>query len=264
MRARRAAASSRFDAATTLPLQLEDAQPEGLLRVPPRPRRRDRQDRAVQPEVARALLAHGSPGPGSRAFACPIGDTRRRGGAGRLIRGREGGGDGVTAGESARTSAVPMRRGSPCAGSPRRPTRATGASTARSLYLDISGFTRLSERLAARGRAGAEEVVGLVGHGDDGARRRAGAVGRRRLRVRRRRADRAVRGRGSAAARDPGRGRGPPLDRRPTGPSGRPSDRVTLRVSIGVATGPVDLVLAGDDGGDRRCSSSGRRRRRSC
>src|SRR4051812_27318354 len=28
--------------------------------------------------------------------------------------------------------------------------------------LDISGFTALSERLQARGRAGAEEVVGLV------------------------------------------------------------------------------------------------------
>ena len=31
------------------------------------------------------------------------------------------------------------------------------------VFADISGFTRLSERLAVRGRAGAEEVVGLVG-----------------------------------------------------------------------------------------------------
>lgn len=30
------------------------------------------------------------------------------------------------------------------------------------LFADISGFTRLSERLARRGRAGAEEVVRIV------------------------------------------------------------------------------------------------------
>ena len=114
------------------------------------------------------------------------------------------------------------------------------------LYADVSGFTRLSERLARHGRAGAEEVVSLIGsvmtslvaeieqrdgdvlvfagdalvvlfEGDDAPGRavRTAAAIRRWFTVR---------------------------DAVPTSVG-----RVALRVSIGVATGPIDLVLAGDD-----------------
>jgi len=114
------------------------------------------------------------------------------------------------------------------------------------LFADISGFTRLSERLAARGRVGAEEVVSLVedvltaiiaelddrdgdvlvfagdalvalfeGHdGPERATRSAAAI------------------RGWFATR---------------GSVATSVGRVVLRVSIGVATGPVDLVFAGGD-----------------
>jgi class 3 adenylate cyclase/tetratricopeptide (TPR) repeat protein len=114
------------------------------------------------------------------------------------------------------------------------------------LFADISGFTRLSERLAGRGRVGAEEIVGIVGdvltaligeleerdgdvlvfagdalialfEGEEGAARaaRSGAAIRRWL---------ATRGAIETSV-----------------------GRVALRVSIGISTGPVDLVLAGDD-----------------
>ncbi len=112
------------------------------------------------------------------------------------------------------------------------------------LFADIAGFTRLTERLASRGRAGAEEVAGLIGDvltalvgelearggdvlifaGDalvvlfDGQGSASRAV----------QAAAAVRlwfaGRGSIATS--------------AGP-------VNLRVSIGLASGPVDVVLAG-------------------
>ena len=112
------------------------------------------------------------------------------------------------------------------------------------LFADIAGFTRLSERLASRGRAGAEEVAGLIGGvltalvaelearggdvlifaGDalvvlfDGQASASRAV----------QAAAAVRqwfaARGSIATS---------------------AGAVTLRVSIGLASGPVDLVLAG-------------------
>ncbi|HEV8404112.1 MAG TPA: AAA family ATPase [Candidatus Limnocylindrales bacterium] len=113
------------------------------------------------------------------------------------------------------------------------------------MFADVSGFTRLSERLARNGRVGAEEVVGLVSEvltaliaeiearggdvlvfagdalvvlfdGEEAERRAAStAVAIRRW----------FETRGSI----------------PTSVG-----RVTLRVSIGVAGGPVDLVLAGD------------------
>ena len=113
------------------------------------------------------------------------------------------------------------------------------------LFADVSGFTRLSERLARRGRVGAEEVVGLVSDvlkaliteiesrggdvlvfagdalvvlfdGDEAAGRAAStAVAIRRW----------FEARGSIATS---------------------VGRVTLRVSVGVASGPVDLVMAGD------------------
>jgi len=113
------------------------------------------------------------------------------------------------------------------------------------LFADISGFTRLSERLAARGRAGAEEVVGLVGRimtaliaeietwggdvcvfagdalivlfeGEESAPRAARAAAEVRAWI-------ASNGLVETSV-----------------------GRVSLRVSIGVATGPVDLVMAGE------------------
>ncbi|HEY7827109.1 MAG TPA: AAA family ATPase, partial [Candidatus Limnocylindrales bacterium] len=112
------------------------------------------------------------------------------------------------------------------------------------LFADIAGFTRLSERLASRGRAGAEEVAGLIGavltvlvgelesrDGDvlifagdalvvlfDGQ----GC------------ASRAVQA--AAAVRQWFANRGSIVTS--AGP-------VNLRVSIGLASGPVDLILAG-------------------
>ncbi len=112
------------------------------------------------------------------------------------------------------------------------------------MFADVSGFTRLSERLARNGRVGAEEVVGLVSEvltaliaeiearggdvlvfagdalvvlfdGDEAERRAASTAASIR---------RWFEGRGSI----------------PTSVG-----RVTLRVSIGVTSGPVDLVLAG-------------------
>ncbi|HEY2887707.1 MAG TPA: AAA family ATPase, partial [Candidatus Limnocylindrales bacterium] len=113
------------------------------------------------------------------------------------------------------------------------------------LFADISGFTRLSERLAAGGRSGAEEVTLIVGRvmtalvdeieerggdvllfaGDalvvlfDGAQAPARAV------------------RTAAAIRQ---------WFAESGSVSTSVGRVMLRVSIGVASGPVDLVLAGD------------------
>ena len=67
-----------FDAATnTFQYNWKTPSQEGLLRVPARPRRRDDEDRDLQPQVVLAPRARESR-PGSRAFACPIGDTRRR------------------------------------------------------------------------------------------------------------------------------------------------------------------------------------------
>lgn len=113
------------------------------------------------------------------------------------------------------------------------------------LFADVSGFTRLSERLAVHGRVGAEEVVGLVSdvltaliaeieaHGGDvlvfagdalvvlfdgeDSARRAGSTA-------------------SAIRRW--------FETRGSIPTS--VGRVTLRISIGVASGPVDLLLAGD------------------
>lgn len=113
------------------------------------------------------------------------------------------------------------------------------------LFADISGFTRLSERLAARGRAGAEEVVGLVGRimtalvaeletwggdvcvfaGDALIVLFEGAAS----------ASRAARAAAEIRAWITTNG----LVETSVG-------RVNLRVSIGVATGPVDLVMAGE------------------
>lgn len=114
------------------------------------------------------------------------------------------------------------------------------------LFADISGFTRLSERLAARGRAGAEEVVGLVGRimtaliaeietwGGDVCVFAGDA-----LIV-------LFEGEGSAmrAARAAAEVRAWITS---NGLVDTSVGRVNLRVSIGVATGPVDLVMAGGE-----------------
>jgi class 3 adenylate cyclase/tetratricopeptide (TPR) repeat protein len=111
---------------------------------------------------------------------------------------------------------------------------------------DISGFTRLSERLAVRGRAGAEEVVGLVGSVMTASvgeiERRDGDVlvfGGDALLVLVEGGDSARRGIRTAAAI-----RGWFDDH---GVVETSVGRVALRVSTGVATGEVDLVLAGGD-----------------
>src|SRR6516225_1688506 len=43
------------------------------------------------------------------------------------------------------------------------PERRWRALDATVVFVDISGFTRLSERLAKRGRAGAEELTDIIG-----------------------------------------------------------------------------------------------------
>lgn len=114
------------------------------------------------------------------------------------------------------------------------------------LLADISGFTRLSERLAVRGRAGAEEVVGLVGrvmtafvseierHGGDVL-----VFGGDALLVLLEGEESARRGTLTAAAIRQW------LDDH--GTVATSAGRVSLRATIGVATGEVDLVLGGDD-----------------
>ena len=124
------------------------------------------------------------------------------------------------------------------------------------VYLDISGFTRLSERLATHGRAGAEEVVDLVGT----------VMTALVAELERWGGDVCVfagdalivlfEGEGCAA----GRPRAAAEVRHWIGVNGtvRTSvGRVTLRVSIGVATGAIDLVLAATPAATGRCSSSG-------
>jgi class 3 adenylate cyclase/tetratricopeptide (TPR) repeat protein len=118
------------------------------------------------------------------------------------------------------------------------------------VFLDISGFTRLSERLAAHGRAGAEEVVGLVGTVMTAL---VGELERWGGDVCIFAGDALVvlfEGEGSATRA----ARAAAEVRHWIGANGtvRTSvGRVALRVSIGVATGPIDLVLAGEGDGDR-------------
>ena len=114
------------------------------------------------------------------------------------------------------------------------------------LFADISGFTRLSERLAARGRAGAEEVASLVGEV------LTALIGE----IEDRGGDVLVfAGDALVAFYD-----GPDAPRRAAttaaaiqrwfgsrGAVSTSAGRVTLRVSIGVASGPVDLVLVGGE-----------------
>ena len=96
------------------------------------------------------------------------------------------------------TAAAGRLRPASRAAPPRRTARRARStrSTPRSLFADISGFTKLSERLARRGREGAEELVEAIG---TSLQRAAGRRLRRRRRpaeVRRRRAAAALRGRG--------------------------------------------------------------------
>jgi class 3 adenylate cyclase/tetratricopeptide (TPR) repeat protein len=114
------------------------------------------------------------------------------------------------------------------------------------LFADVSGFTRLSESLARQGRAGAEEVVGLIGevmtalvaeieHRGGDVLLFAGDA----LVVLFEGADASARAADTAAAIR----RWFALKDAISTSAGR----VALRVSIGVASGPVDLVLAGGD-----------------
>ncbi|HEY7936864.1 MAG TPA: AAA family ATPase [Candidatus Limnocylindrales bacterium] len=112
------------------------------------------------------------------------------------------------------------------------------------LFADIAGFTRLSERLASRGRAGAEEVAGLIGavltalvaeleaRGGDVLIFAGDALVV--LFVGHGAATRAAQA--AAAVRQWFAARGS---------IATSAGAVTLRVSVGLASGPVDLILAG-------------------
>ena len=114
------------------------------------------------------------------------------------------------------------------------------------LFADISGFTHLSERLEARGRAGAEEMVMLIGEVltalvaeiEDRGGDVLLFVGDALV---------ALFDGGDAATRA---ARAAAAIQHWFASHGRVSTsvgRVTLRVSVGVASGPIDLVLAGGD-----------------
>ena len=54
-------------------------------------------------------------------------------------------------------------RGLRSSGPPKRPDERHRTIEATLVFVDVSGFTALTERLAARGRAGAEEITEIVG-----------------------------------------------------------------------------------------------------
>ena len=126
-----------------------------------------------------------------------------------------------------------------------RPGRAWQAVDASLCFVDISGFTKLSERLARRGRIGAEELTEVLNRVFGEHARPRLPPRRRPAQVRRRRAPAAVRGPGP---RRPGRQRRGRDAGRAAGGRGRSRRRsvgCALRMSVGVHSGDVHLFRVG-------------------
>lgn len=126
-----------------------------------------------------------------------------------------------------------------------RPDRRAWADDSSVVFADISGFTKLSEKLAELGKAGAEELVGIlngtfeallgVARSDGGDLLKFGGDA---LLLQFTGPDHAVRCvRAAAGMRAALKARGPIV-------TGRGS--VRLRISMGVHSGPFQLVLAGE------------------
>ena len=152
------------------------------------------------------------------------------------------------------SSCCPMCPGWPSTGWARRPTKSTAGSRARSSSWMSPGFTALTERLAARGRAGTEEINEIVSSTFGELAGIAGPLRGRPLEMGRGRGGPAVPGPGSAPPRGTvwladGAGHAPPR------PALRPrSGGSQLKVSVGAHSGAFELFLIGEStpGADRR------------
>jgi class 3 adenylate cyclase/tetratricopeptide (TPR) repeat protein len=112
------------------------------------------------------------------------------------------------------------------------------------VYGDLSGFTALTERLAARGRAGAEEINGIVGSTFSELARIAGAYGADLLKWGGDAAVLLFHGPGSAARGSRAAWLMAAAMRR-LGRLRSSAGRVDLQVSVGVHTGAFELFLVG-------------------